>query len=83
MVSLGLNAEGGRTGQQIDALERDNSALRAEIAESLSSSKVEVAAADLGLAVPAPEEISYLTYSGSDRTRAGDKVAGAATSPAP
>jgi hypothetical protein len=70
VLSLGLNASSGQLAQQINDIERDNSALRAEIAEKLSASKVETAAASLGLAAPAPEEISYLDYKPSDVTRA-------------
>ncbi len=70
VLSLGLNASSGQLSQQINDLERDNSALRAEIAEKLSASKVETAATSLGLAAPMPEEISYLDYEPSDVTRA-------------
>jgi hypothetical protein len=75
VVSLGLNSSSGRAGEQANELEQANSALRAQIAEKLSSSKVEAAAMSLGLAVPAPGDISYLTYSGSDLARAAKGLA--------
>ena len=61
VISLSLNADAGRLGLQIDRLETQNSALRAEIAERLSASRVETAANTLGLANPDPKEISYLS----------------------
>ena len=61
VISLSLNADAGRLGLQIDRLETQNSALRAQVAERLSASRVETAATTLGLANPDPEEISYLS----------------------
>lgn len=66
VISLSLNADAGRLGLQIDRLETQNSALRAEIAERLSASRVETAATTLGLANPDPEEISYLSAKDGD-----------------
>jgi len=60
VISLSLNAGNGRIGAEIDAVERHNSALRAELAEQFSASRVEAAAAELGLAVPDPQDIGYL-----------------------
>jgi hypothetical protein len=69
VVSLSLNAGSGQVTQQISELERSNSALRAQIAEQLSASSVESAADRLGLAVPRPEEVSYLTANEHDLDR--------------
>jgi hypothetical protein len=66
VVSLSINSTSGRVGLAIEEYERQNSALRAELAEELSASRVEDAALALGLAVPAPDDVSYL------RSRAGD-----------
>jgi cell division protein FtsL len=66
VISLSLNADAGRLGLQIDRLETQNSALRAEVAERLSASRVETAATTLGLANPDPEEISYLSAKDGD-----------------
>lgn len=82
VLSLGLTATSGQTSVQIDALERDNSALRAGIAEKLSATKVQSAAATLGLAVPDASEIGYLTYSSADLGRAAKRLAGQAASAA-
>jgi hypothetical protein len=82
VLSLGLTATSGQTAVQIDALERDNSALRAEIAEKLSATKVQSAAATLGLSVPDPADIGYLTYSSADLARAAKALAGQAASAA-
>lgn len=66
VISLSLNADAGRLGLQIDRLETQNSALRAEVAERLSASRVETGATTLGLANPNPEEISYLSAKDGD-----------------
>jgi hypothetical protein len=63
VISLSLTAGNGRIGAEIDAVERHNSALRAELAEQFSASRVEAAAAELGLAVPDPRDIHYLNAS--------------------
>jgi hypothetical protein len=67
---LSLNAGAGVTGQKIEALERDNSALEAELAEKLSSVRIEEEAGALGMRVPGPEESSYLKARKSDVRRA-------------
>jgi hypothetical protein len=66
VISLSLNADAGRLGLQIDRLETQNSALRAQVAERLSASRVETGATTLGLANPNPEEISYLSAKDGD-----------------
>ena len=71
VLSLSLNATSGRVGQQLEQLERENSALRGELAERLSAGSVEAAAANLGLAVPPPEDVTYLSASDGD----ADKLA--------
>jgi hypothetical protein len=66
VISLSLNAGSGRIGQQVAELERENSALRAELAEGLTASAVEGEAERLGLAVPDPEDVGYLTVHDGD-----------------
>lgn len=66
VISLSLTAGNGRIGAEIDAVERHNSALRAELAEQFSASRVEAAAAELGLAVPDPQDIRYVESNDDD-----------------
>jgi hypothetical protein len=66
VVSLSFNATSGRVGQDIEQLERENSALRGQLAEELSASRVEQGAAILGLAVPPPQGVTYLTAQDDD-----------------
>jgi hypothetical protein len=68
VVSLSINATSGRVTQAIEEYERQNSALRAGLAQSLSAGEVEDAAAGLGMAVPGPDEITYVTAEGDDLT---------------
>lgn len=69
VLSLSYNATSGRVGQEIEDLERKNSALGGELAELLSAGSVEASAANLGLAVPAPTEVTYLTAGDGDADR--------------
>ena len=69
VISLSLNAGSGRVSQQIEELERANSALRAELAEQVSASEVEAAAVRLGLAVPNPDDVNYLKAGERDLDR--------------
>jgi hypothetical protein len=69
VLSLSLNAGSGRLSLQIDELKTQNSALRAQIDERLSATRVEAEAARLGLAVPDPNEITYLSAADGDAAR--------------
>lgn len=66
VFSLSLNSTSGRVSQQIAEVERANSALRASLAEELSASRVEEAAANLGLATPPGDQVTYLDASDKD-----------------
>jgi hypothetical protein len=82
VISLGLTSGAGQTGVAIDQLQNENSALRAEIAEKLSATRVQSAAPTLGLSVPPPVDITYITYNSSDLGRAAKMLAGEATAAA-
>jgi hypothetical protein len=69
VVSLSLNAGSGRVSRAVEELERQNSSLRAQLAEQLSASRIQGAAATEGMAVPAPEDISYLSPEDGDLER--------------
>jgi cell division septation protein DedD len=69
VVSLSLNAGSGRVSQAVEELERQNSSLRAQLAEQFSASRIQGTAAVQGLAVPAPEDISYLSAEDGDLER--------------
>jgi hypothetical protein len=69
VISLSLNAGSGRLSLEIDGLQAQVSALRAQIDERLSASRVQSEAARLGLAVPDPNAISYLSASDGDAGR--------------
>jgi hypothetical protein len=69
VISLSLSAGSGRISLQADELKTQISALRAQIDERLSASRVEAEAARLGLAVPDPKAISYLSADDGDAQR--------------
>jgi hypothetical protein len=55
-----MNAGIARTTEKVAALKRENSRLRLEAAKLGSSERIQRAAADLGLVLPAPGEVRYL-----------------------
>jgi hypothetical protein len=69
VISLSLNAGSGRVSLQIDDLKTQISALQAQIDERLSASRVQAEAARLGLAVPDPKAITYLSAAEGDAAR--------------
>jgi hypothetical protein len=69
VISLSLNAGAGRLSLQIDELKTQVSALNAQIDERLSASRVEAEATRLGLAVPDPKSITYLSASDGSAER--------------
>jgi len=69
VLSLSLSAGSGRLSLQIDELKTEVSALRAQIDERLSASRVEEEAARLGLAVPDPKAITYLSANDGNAAR--------------
>ena len=72
VVILSLNAGAGVTGERIDEFERQNSILRAELAETLSRENVEAEAAAIGMYRPKAKDVTNL--------HAGDGDAKAAAS---
>jgi uncharacterized membrane protein YgcG len=69
VVSLSLNAGAGATSLRIDELKTQISSLNAQIDERLSASRVEAEASRLGLAVPDPKAITYLSASNGSAER--------------
>jgi len=69
VVSLSLTSGSGRVSLQTDELKTEISALRAQIDERLSASRVEAEAANLGMANPDPRAITYLSARDGDAGR--------------
>ena len=85
VLALSFNATASRTGQQTDVLKRQVSTLRAQIAAAgASNERVQSEAAKLGLIVPEPGAIGYLSPSADDAAVAAKRLAsGALTIGAP
>ncbi len=66
VFSLSINTTSGRVEQEISELERSNSGLRATLADELSASKVELAAANLGLYTPPGDEVVFIDAADND-----------------
>lgn len=72
---LGLSAAGSETARKIDALQQENSVLRARAASRGSNARIEAAAAELGLALPAPNAIDYLDSPDGIAAKAAERLA--------
>jgi cytoskeletal protein RodZ len=89
VLALGFSASSSNAAGEAENLARQNSALRAKIASTLSSEQVQATASELGLAVPEPGAIRYVNPSPQDaaeaakRLRDGDFTVGAYVAPAP
>ena len=57
---LELNAGIAKTSEQVAALKRENSRLRLQVARQGTAERIQKAAADLGLVLPAPGQVKYL-----------------------
>jgi uncharacterized membrane protein YgcG len=69
VLSLSLTAGSGGRSLQIDEVKTEISGLRAQIDERLSAVRVEEEATRLGLAVPDPKAITYLSANDGDAAR--------------
>jgi hypothetical protein len=72
VATLSLTATSGKVIQQAQTLQRENSVLRARLAQRLSNRRVKYEAAALGLGSPAPDEIHYRA-AGPDAVQAAVK----------
>jgi len=76
VVILSLNSGAGVAGERIDAMERHNSALRAELAQKLAAGRVEADAAALGMYVPDAKDVTYLQAGKGDAAGAASALGG-------
>lgn len=70
VVGMTINAKAGQASARVEALNQENSALRAQIAESLSSDRAAESAAAIGMYRPDPAEVTYLRARRGDAARA-------------
>jgi hypothetical protein len=81
VLSLSYSFKAGQVAERSAALERDNSVLRAQLANKLASKRVESIAASLGLEMPDPGETVFLSPDKGDpevaarRLQAGELAA--------
>jgi hypothetical protein len=75
VVALSFNAQASKSGREADGLERQISMLRARIAAAgVSNERAQSLAAKLGLIVPDPESIRYLTPGHRDAATAAQRL---------
>ena len=74
VVALSFSASSSNAGQAADALRRQNSALRAQIAGRLSSTEIQDVAAKLGLVMPGAGSIGYVRTSPDDAKTAAQRL---------
>lgn len=70
VVGMTINAKAGQASARVEALNQENSALRAQIAESLSSDRAADSAATIGMYRPDPADVTYLRARRGDAARA-------------
>jgi hypothetical protein len=76
VLALSFNATASRTGRQADALKRENSILRGRLAEAgASDQRIQTQAAALGLIVPEPGSITYVSRKPDDAATAARRLA--------
>jgi hypothetical protein len=90
VLALSFNASASRTGKQADALKREISILRGQLAGAgASDQRIQAEASNLGMIVPEPGSISYLHPKSADaaaaakRLASGQLTAGSSYAPAP
>jgi hypothetical protein len=83
VFSLSFTSETGRVAQRSATLERENSVLRSQLAKQLSSKRVEAIAASLGLEVPEPRDIVYLSPDERDPEVAARRLQSGEVGPSP
>jgi hypothetical protein len=74
VVALSFSASSSGAARQGDALKRQNSALRAQIAELTASVEVQQTAGRLGLYVPNPGQVGYLRPTADDAVEAAKRL---------
>jgi hypothetical protein len=66
VFSLSFSSSSSRIAERSESVAQENSVLRARLAKQLSSKRVEALAASLGLEVPEPKDIVYLSPDDTD-----------------
>ncbi len=74
VLALSFNSSSSEAGRAAEALARQNSALRAQIAGLTASEQVHQTAGRLGLHVPNPDQIGYLRPSPDDAATAAKRL---------
>ena len=74
VMALSFSASSSDAGQVADALRRQNSAFRAQIAGQLSNSEIQAVAAELGLIMPGPGSFTYVESTPGDAARAAERL---------
>lgn len=74
VVALSFNADSSRTAALSDQLRQENQALRADITGGLSNERLQRVAARMGLVVPEPGLIRYLSPSPGDAAAAAARL---------
>ncbi len=76
VLALSFNASASRTGKQADALKREISIIRGQLAQTgASDERIQAEAANLGMIVPEPGSISYLRPKPGDAAAAAKRLA--------
>lgn len=74
VMALSFNSSSSDAGRAADALQRQNSTLRAQIATRMSNQQIQKSATELGLLVPEPGSIRYVESSPGDAAEAAKRL---------
>ena len=74
VIALSFSSSSSEAGRQADALKRQNSAYRAQIATLTASQEIQETATRLGLYIPNPNEVGYLRPSPDDAAEAAKRL---------
>jgi hypothetical protein len=74
VMALSFSASSSEAGRQADVFKRQNSALRAQIAQLTASQQVQETAGRLGLHIPNPDQVGYLRPRDGDATAAAKRL---------
>jgi hypothetical protein len=83
VLSLSFSSSASKVAERSESVQRENSVLRARLAERMSSKRVTSLAASVGLAMPEPNEIVYLSPDQKDPEIAAQRLGSGELGPAP
>jgi hypothetical protein len=83
VLSLSFSSSASKVAERSESVQQENSVLRARLAERMSSKRVTSLATSVGLAMPKPNEVVYLSPDQKDPEIAARRLGSGELGPAP